>query len=107
MRILPPQSIDIRYVAKLARIALTDEEIETFGEQLGDLLGHVNALEKLDIASVPVHVGTPQQWLELRHRGRALEVERQALLAAVERLSDFAGDRHVRAQEGAIGFAGI
>jgi aspartyl-tRNA(Asn)/glutamyl-tRNA(Gln) amidotransferase subunit C len=50
---LPSQSIDIRYVAKLARIALTDAEIETFGAQLGDLLGHVNALEKLDIASVP------------------------------------------------------
>jgi aspartyl-tRNA(Asn)/glutamyl-tRNA(Gln) amidotransferase subunit C len=50
---LPPESIDIRYVAKLARIALTDEEIAVFGEQLGNLLGHVNALEKLDIASVP------------------------------------------------------
>lgn len=50
---MPPESIDIRYVAKLARIALTDDEIATFGEQLGDLLGHVNALEKLDIASVP------------------------------------------------------
>lgn len=50
---MPPQSIDIRYVAKLARIELTDEEIETFGKQLGDLLDHVNALEKLDIASVP------------------------------------------------------
>jgi len=49
---LPPDSIDIRYVAKLARIALTDEEIKVFGEQLGDLLGHVNALSKLDIASV-------------------------------------------------------
>ncbi|HTA55738.1 MAG TPA: Asp-tRNA(Asn)/Glu-tRNA(Gln) amidotransferase subunit GatC [Candidatus Acidoferrales bacterium] len=50
---MPAQSIDIRYVAKLARIELTDEEIEIFGKQLGDLLGHVNALEKLDIASVP------------------------------------------------------
>jgi aspartyl-tRNA(Asn)/glutamyl-tRNA(Gln) amidotransferase subunit C len=50
---LPPENIDIRYVAKLARIALSDEEIETFGKQLGDLFGHVNALEKLDIASVP------------------------------------------------------
>jgi aspartyl-tRNA(Asn)/glutamyl-tRNA(Gln) amidotransferase subunit C len=50
---LPPENIDIRYVAKLARIALSDEEIETFGKQLGDLFGHVNALERLDIASVP------------------------------------------------------
>ena len=40
--------IDIRYVAKLARIALTDEEIERFGAQLGDLLAHVNALAELD-----------------------------------------------------------
>jgi aspartyl-tRNA(Asn)/glutamyl-tRNA(Gln) amidotransferase subunit C len=50
---LPPERIDIRYVAKLARIGLTDEEIEIFGAQLGDLLGHVNALAKLDVESVP------------------------------------------------------
>lgn len=46
-------TIDIRYVAKLARLALTDDEIEVFGRQLGDLLGHVNALADLDTASVP------------------------------------------------------
>ena len=45
--------IDIRYVAKLARLALTEEEIERFGKQLGELLEHVNALNDLDIASVP------------------------------------------------------
>ena len=50
---MPTETIDIRYVAKLARIALTDEEVEIFGEQLGDLLGHVNALAELDTASVP------------------------------------------------------
>lgn len=47
------ESIDIRYVAKLARLALTDEEIERFGKQLGDLLGHVNALRELDTGTVP------------------------------------------------------
>ena len=46
-------SIDIRYVAKLARIALTDEEVVRFGAQLGDLLAHVDALAELDIAMVP------------------------------------------------------
>lgn len=45
-------SIDIRYVAKLARIALTDEEVERFGAQLSNLLEHVNVLSKLDTASV-------------------------------------------------------
>jgi aspartyl-tRNA(Asn)/glutamyl-tRNA(Gln) amidotransferase subunit C len=50
---VPPDTIDIRYVTKLARLALTNEEIDTFGRQLGDLLGHVNALAELDIESVP------------------------------------------------------
>ncbi|HEY6325709.1 MAG TPA: Asp-tRNA(Asn)/Glu-tRNA(Gln) amidotransferase subunit GatC [Candidatus Cybelea sp.] len=45
-------SIDIRYVAELARIALTDEEVERFGKQLGDLLGHANALGELDVSNV-------------------------------------------------------
>jgi len=45
--------IDIRYVAKLARIALTDDEVERFGQQLGDLLEHVDAISKLDTASIP------------------------------------------------------
>ncbi len=44
--------IDIRYVAKLARIELTEEEVERFGAQLSALLEHVKALGELDVASV-------------------------------------------------------
>lgn len=44
--------IDIRYVAKLARIALTEEEVARLGDQLGNLLDHVNVLSELDTASV-------------------------------------------------------
>ena len=51
-RLCHPIRIDIRYVAKLARIALTDEEVERFGAQLSNLLEHVNVLSKLDTASV-------------------------------------------------------
>jgi aspartyl-tRNA(Asn)/glutamyl-tRNA(Gln) amidotransferase subunit C len=50
---VPEDKIDIRYVAKLARIALTEEEVEIFGRQVGDLLTHVNALAELDVASIP------------------------------------------------------
>jgi aspartyl-tRNA(Asn)/glutamyl-tRNA(Gln) amidotransferase subunit C len=50
---VPADSINVRYVAQLARIALTDEEVERFGAQLGDLLEHVNALAELDTDSVP------------------------------------------------------
>jgi aspartyl-tRNA(Asn)/glutamyl-tRNA(Gln) amidotransferase subunit C len=45
-------SIDVRYVAKLARIALSDDEVATYGAQLEDLLGHVAALERLPTADV-------------------------------------------------------
>ncbi len=44
--------IDVAYVAKLARIALTPAEVERFGAQLGILLEHVRALENLPVADV-------------------------------------------------------
>ncbi len=46
------EKIDVRYVAKLARLALTDDEVERFGAQLGDLLEHVDTLSKLDVSAV-------------------------------------------------------
>ena len=47
------EKIDVRYVAKLARIALTDDEAQRFGAQLEDLLEHVNVLSELETAKVP------------------------------------------------------
>lgn len=47
------EKIDVRHVAKLARIALSEDEVARFGEQLGKLLEHVNVLSELDTASVP------------------------------------------------------
>ena len=46
------EKIDVRYVATLARLALTDAEVERFGAQLGDLLEHVNAIAQLDVSAV-------------------------------------------------------
>ena len=45
--------IDVPYVAKLARLALTPEETQRFGAQLGALLEHVDALQKLPTGDVP------------------------------------------------------
>lgn len=44
--------LDVRYVAKLARLALTDDELRTYGTQLADILGHVAALNELDTSDV-------------------------------------------------------
>ncbi len=44
--------IDIRHVARLARLALTEDEIATYGAQLGNLMTHVDELGKLDTENV-------------------------------------------------------
>ena len=43
---------DVRYVATLARLNLTDEETRTFQNQLGDVLAFVEALKKVDVTGV-------------------------------------------------------
>ncbi|MGH9149204.1 MAG: Asp-tRNA(Asn)/Glu-tRNA(Gln) amidotransferase subunit GatC [Acidimicrobiales bacterium] len=44
---------DVRHVARLARLAVTDEEVERFAEQLGAVLDHAADVEALDTAGVP------------------------------------------------------
>jgi aspartyl-tRNA(Asn)/glutamyl-tRNA(Gln) amidotransferase subunit C len=46
------ERIDVRGVARLARLALSDEEIERYGAQLEDLLKHVDDLKGLDTSDV-------------------------------------------------------
>jgi aspartyl-tRNA(Asn)/glutamyl-tRNA(Gln) amidotransferase subunit C len=43
---------NVVHVAKLARLALTDEEIERTTAQLGDMLDHFADIERLDLADV-------------------------------------------------------
>jgi len=45
-------SIDVTYVADLARLRLSPEEIATFQKQLGDVLGYVSQLQEVDVAHV-------------------------------------------------------
>jgi aspartyl-tRNA(Asn)/glutamyl-tRNA(Gln) amidotransferase subunit C len=44
--------INVKYVARLARLDLTPEEEEKFGAQLKQVLGYVEKLNQLDIAHV-------------------------------------------------------
>jgi len=45
-------NLDVRDVARLARIELTDEEAITFQSQLGSVLEYVEQLGKLDLTGV-------------------------------------------------------
>lgn len=44
---------DVAHVARLARLALTDTELDTFTEQLTAVLAHAADVEALDLADVP------------------------------------------------------
>ena len=45
-------TIDIKYVAHLARIQLTPEEESRFGAQLGQVLTYIEKLNELDVTNV-------------------------------------------------------
>ena len=63
------ESIDVTYVADLARLRLSPEEIATFQKQLGDVLGYVSQLVEVDVSQVSL-LGEP----DLKNRLRADEV---------------------------------
>ena len=44
--------LDIDYVARLARIALTDDEKALFGKQLDDVLNYIEKLNEVDVSGV-------------------------------------------------------
>ncbi len=46
------EHIDVKYVAHLARLALTPEEETRFGAQLKDILAYIEKLKQVDVSSV-------------------------------------------------------
>ncbi len=48
----PLRREDVAHVAKLARLSLTDEELDRFTHQLGQILEHANDMSSLNLADV-------------------------------------------------------
>ena len=44
--------MNVKYVAHLARLALTSDEEQKFAAQLGQVLGYINKLNELDVSKV-------------------------------------------------------
>jgi aspartyl-tRNA(Asn)/glutamyl-tRNA(Gln) amidotransferase subunit C len=47
-----PSQIDVGYVAKLARVNLSDAETRLFQKQLGDVLKYAEKLREVDVSNV-------------------------------------------------------
>jgi|SRR5581483_3570692 len=87
---MPEEKIDIRHVAKLARLALTDDEVKRFGTQLGDLLEHVNVLAKLDVSNVSATAQVVESRNVEREDRLRPSLDRETVLAqAPQRLGAF------------------
>jgi aspartyl-tRNA(Asn)/glutamyl-tRNA(Gln) amidotransferase subunit C len=50
--VVEPSQIDVGYVAKLARLNLSDEETSLFQKQLGDVLKYAEKLREVDVSHV-------------------------------------------------------
>lgn len=46
------QEVDVEYIARLSRMALSEEELSIFQTQLKDILGYVDQLKSLDVEGI-------------------------------------------------------
>lgn len=83
---------DVEHVARLARLALTEEEKERFTAQLGQILTYVEKLNQLNTDNVPPtsHVlPLANVWREDRAESGALGAPEEILTNAPEREGPF------------------
>jgi aspartyl-tRNA(Asn)/glutamyl-tRNA(Gln) amidotransferase subunit C len=53
MKVPPSQpGMDVRQMARLARLQLTEAEVELLGRQLGQILAYVDQLKELDVTGI-------------------------------------------------------
>ncbi|HEX2281162.1 MAG TPA: Asp-tRNA(Asn)/Glu-tRNA(Gln) amidotransferase subunit GatC [Thermomicrobiales bacterium] len=50
---MPLTREEVEYVAELARLGLSNDEITRLQDQLSSILGHIEAIEKLDTNAIP------------------------------------------------------
>ena len=79
---------DVAHVAHLARLSLTEEELEVFTGQLGAVLDHAADVEALDVAGVPPTAHPLPLKNVLRDDAVAPSLERDEVLAQAPAVED-------------------
>jgi aspartyl-tRNA(Asn)/glutamyl-tRNA(Gln) amidotransferase subunit C len=81
---------DVLRVARLARLALTDAEVETMREQLSAILSHIDALKAVDTTGVePTSHAVPQFNVMREDEPRPCFPVDEMLANAPDRVGDF------------------
>lgn len=70
----------VRKIANLARLELTESEIQTFSNQLGKVLSYIEKLEKLDVSQVKPLTNPLDRPLKLRSDEQRQGTEAQHIL---------------------------
>ena len=70
---------EVEYIANLARLQLTPEEISRFSEQLSDILDYVARLQELDTAGIPAGSISPAEGSAAAPGGLRADEARPAL----------------------------
>lgn len=71
----------VRGIAELARLDLSDDKLATFAEQLGDVLSYMEALDEVDVADVEPMFSPVEHATVLRPDQAAKEFPRAEILA--------------------------
>jgi aspartyl-tRNA(Asn)/glutamyl-tRNA(Gln) amidotransferase subunit C len=79
---------EVAHVARLARLDLTGDEIDTFTDQLAKVLDHARDVEALDVADVPPTAHPYQLANVLRADEVRPSLDRQAVLDAAPLVED-------------------
>ena len=80
--------LNVRHVARLARIALTEEEVSTFQGQLGRVLEHIEHLKKLDVSGVEPTAHTYPIFNVTRQERPRASMSREAALSLAPRAAN-------------------
>ena len=73
---------DVRRIAHLSRLALSDAEVDTMETELGSILGSMASLEKLDVSGVAPTFHAVEMVTPLRDDVVTPSLRRQEALAA-------------------------
>src|SRR6476660_7898116 len=79
---------EVRHVATLARLGLSDDEVTTMGDQLSSILEHIAVLERVDTSAILPTAQVTSLANVMRDDVVAASLPREAVLANAPRQRD-------------------
>ena len=78
---------DVRRIARLAHLPVSDEEVARFTRELGEILAYVRQLEEVDVSSVPPTAHAAIERLALRPDEPEASLPREIALREAPRVA--------------------